>query len=371
MDWSPDILTREERVVLELRRLYEGYGYRRYRIEKFEPYDLYRENREFLNEDTAITFPDSQGRLMALKPDVTMSIVKSYEPGAVPTKCHYAESVFRRGREGDFREIRQIGLESLGGDALCAQAEVLWLALKSLAVFSADFILAVGHLGLLARAVAELPLTESVLNCIRQRNPHDLVRRVGEVRARPLIRLMQLPQEPKRALDAVRGIFEGRDTEGELEELEALCGALENSGLGDRIRLDFSVVQNLDYYNGLFFQGFLNGLPRPVLSGGRYDNLLDKLGKPSTAVGFAVYLADLETLLRSEPRPVDIALIAACPDLGVVLGQVEAWVRQGLSVRVCRTQAEAGGASAVWRIDASGEVHEERKGSDAAQEGQP
>ena len=47
------------------------------------------------------------------------------------------------------------------------------------------------------------------------------------------------------------------------------------------LRLDFAVVQGLDYYNGLFFQGFVNGLPRPVLSGGRYDNLLEKLGKPS------------------------------------------------------------------------------------------
>ena len=82
MDLSPDILTRGERAVLTLRQLYEGYGYRHYRIEKFESYDLYRENRNFLNEETAITFPDSRGRLMALKPDVTMSIVKSYEPSA-------------------------------------------------------------------------------------------------------------------------------------------------------------------------------------------------------------------------------------------------------------------------------------------------
>ena len=71
-----------------------------------------------------------------------MSIVKSYEPGAVPAKWHYAESVFRRGRDGDFREIRQIEIESLGGDPLYAQAEVLLLALRSLAVFSGDFVLA-------------------------------------------------------------------------------------------------------------------------------------------------------------------------------------------------------------------------------------
>lgn len=359
MDLFPDILTRGERAVLTLRQLYEGYGYRRYRIEKFEPYDLYRENRNFLNEETAITFPDSRGRLMALKPDVTMSIVKSYEPGAVPAKWHYAESVFRRGRGGDFREIRQIGIESLGGDPLYAQAEVLLLALRSLAVFSGDFVLALGHLGLLARSLEGVPLTEAVLNCVRHRNLHDLMRLIGEEQARPLTQLMRLPQEPDRALETIREVFPDRGAEEELSELETLCGILEASGLGGHLRLDFSVVQGLDYYNGLFFQGFVNGLPRPVLSGGRYDNLLEKLGKPSAAVGFAVYLAELDALFRDGPRPVDVALVNECPDLRAVLGRVEAWVREGLRVRVCRSRAEAGGAASVRRIDAAGEIREE------------
>ena len=366
MDLPTDILTREERAVLELRRIYELYGYRRCRIGKFEPYDLYRENKDFLSEETAITFPDARGRLMALKPDVTLSLVKGYEPGPVPTKWHYAESVFRRGREGDFREVRQVGLEYLGGAPLHAQAEVLRLALKSLAVLSDDFILALGHLGLLSRALGGTPLSDPILDCVRRKNPHDLTRLIGEDQACLLLRLMRLPSAPACALSTIREIFSGLDTGGELEEwdeLKTLCGVLGESGLGGRVRLDFSVVQGLGYYNGLFFQGFVNGLPRPVLSGGRYDNLLEKLGKPSTAVGFAVYLAELEPLLRDGPRPVDVALIDACSDLRAVFAQAEAWARQGLSVRVCRSRAEALGlgAAAVWRIDASGELQQEAR----------
>lgn len=365
MELPSDILTREERAVLELRRIYEGYGYRRCRIEKFEPYDLYRENREFLGiggDETAITFPDMRGRLMALKPDVTLSIVKSYEPGTVPAKWHYAESVFRRGREGDFREIRQIGLESLGGDPPLAQAEVLLLALRSLEVLSDDFILALGHLGLLLRALGVMPLSEPILDCVRRKSPHDLARLIGSERIGLMGRLMSLPSDLGRALDTVRDLFSGLAGGAleELDELKTLCGVLGGSGLGDRVRLDFSVVQGLGYYNGLFFQGFVNGLPRPVLNGGRYDNLLEKMGKSSTAVGFAVYLAELEPLLRDTPRPVDIALMDEGPDLGAVFAQAEAWVRQGLSVRVCRTRAEALGAASVWRIDASGTLREER-----------
>ena len=105
--------------------------------------------------------------------------------------CINRSSVFRRGRDGDFREIRQIGIESLGGNPLYAQAEVLLLALRSLAVFSGDFVLALGHLGLLARSLEGVPLTEAVLDCVHHRNLHDLVRLIGEERARSLARLMR------------------------------------------------------------------------------------------------------------------------------------------------------------------------------------
>ncbi len=80
---------------LKLSYLYERRGYSRYRMGKFEPYDFYMENKQFLKSEGIITFTDAEGRLMALKPDVTMSILKSVAPDSGPRKLYYNESVFR------------------------------------------------------------------------------------------------------------------------------------------------------------------------------------------------------------------------------------------------------------------------------------
>ena len=66
-----------EKVIFALRKLYDRYGYARYKMGKFEEYDLYARNKDFLISDSVITFTDINGKLMALKPDVTLSIVKN------------------------------------------------------------------------------------------------------------------------------------------------------------------------------------------------------------------------------------------------------------------------------------------------------
>ena len=76
MNFSEDILKYEERAVFALRQLYKSYGYRQFKMSKFEEYDLYSENKDFLVSDGVITFNDTDGKLLALKPDVTLSIIK-------------------------------------------------------------------------------------------------------------------------------------------------------------------------------------------------------------------------------------------------------------------------------------------------------
>ena len=67
------------------------------------------------------------------------------------------------------------------------------------------------------------------------------------------------------------------------------------------VNLDFSVVNDMDYYNGLVFRGFVEGIPAGILAGGRYDNLLLRMGKHGEAIGFAVYLDQLERNLATKP----------------------------------------------------------------------
>ena len=121
-------------------------------------------------------------------------------------------------------------------------------------------------------------------------------------------RVRQYFQSDKNHTPKVRAMVEHVDdfdivlVDGEMEALAgALCVLDDLSG----VRVDFSVVNDLDYYNGLVFQGYVKGIPRAVMSGGRYDNMMRRLNKPQNALGFALYLDELERALR-EVKPYDV-----------------------------------------------------------------
>ena len=145
------ILEFSEKVMYRLRNLYAGYGYRQYKMSKFEEYDFYVRNKDFLISDSIITFTDTNGKLMALKPDVTLSIVKNSSQDLQGVqKLYYNENVYRTSKDGTYQEMMQVGLECIGKvDSGCI-AEVLQLAAKSLRLISPDCILNISHLGVLA-----------------------------------------------------------------------------------------------------------------------------------------------------------------------------------------------------------------------------
>ena len=100
MELDLNMLRPQERISLRLRMLYEAEGFRQYRMGRFEEYGLYQENRRFLASDQVITFTDLDGRLLALKPDVTLSIAKNarIEDGGCG-RFYYLENVYRPSQE--------------------------------------------------------------------------------------------------------------------------------------------------------------------------------------------------------------------------------------------------------------------------------
>lgn len=94
----------------------------------------------------------------------------------------------------------------------------------------------------------------------------------------------------------------GKKTREAWEELSSLCTLLKANGLGDKVYLDFSVEGDMDYYSGLVFRGFLKNLAAGVLSGGQYDKMVEKMGKRCGAMGFAIYLNELERLGPARPQ---------------------------------------------------------------------
>jgi ATP phosphoribosyltransferase regulatory subunit len=89
-------------------------------------------------------------------------------------------------------------------------------------------------------------------------------------------------------------MIDGDKMSSALKDLREIANLIAAYGLSDRLYLDFSIVSDVNYYDGISFKGYINGIPESVLSGGRYDRMLKRLGKKMGAIGFAVYLDRLE-----------------------------------------------------------------------------
>lgn len=299
-------MTGEERLIFALRSLYERHGYKLYRMSKFEEYDLYAGNRGFLISDDVITFTDKSGRLLALKPDVTLSIVKNTRGTACGAeKLCYNENVYRAGKSGTFSEIMQTGLECIGEIDDGCVGEVLTLAAESLDLISHDFILEISHTGLLSAVKNSLGLAPelacAVMTRAEEKNVHEIrsiCARAGadESACENMCSLVSLYGKPSEVMDEIARIASETSSQAEFEELASAVKTLCSSPYANRVRIDFSVGGNVNYYNGIVFKGFVNGVPEGVLSGGRYDGLLKKLSRSGGAIGFAVYLNTLEHL---------------------------------------------------------------------------
>ena len=298
-----------------LEELSRKFGYAPYKMSRFEEYELYVRNKDFLQSDRVITFSGPDGRLLAMKPDVTLSIVKNAPetPGTV-RKVHYRENVYRQDRDaGNFREILQAGIECVGDVGAYEVAEVVHLAAQALASLGEGTILSLSHVGLIRWALEKSGLPEAsrkqALDCLGQKREQEL---------RSLCAEQGADAAPLLALLRARNI-------GELEPL-ADCGALEElreiTALLDekQVRLDFSLGNDMKYYSGLVFKGYVRGVPASVLSGGQYDRLLSHMGKKARAIGFAVYLDrlpeeddgwDVDTLLMTgDASPAEILAAA-------------------------------------------------------------
>lgn len=331
----------EERALLRLRQLYSSYGYEPFKMSKFEPYDLYLNHKEFLISEGAITFTDTDGTLMALKPDVTLSIVKNFRREQTPVqKVYYNENVYRiSGASRRYREIMQTGIECLGEVAMPELCEMVVLAAKSLQSISQNYVLDLSHLGIIAEILNPLSLSQEeraeALQMLGQKNLdalRQLLAPLGEA-ANPLMTLTALSGQLDEVLPALRPLCRTSRAEKAYEELQLLSSILKDEGLENQVRLDFSIVNDMNYYNGLVFRGYVAGIPTGVLSGGQYDQLMEKMGKDARGVGFAVYLDQLERLPTEEaPYDLDTVLLYSSDDAAASFRAAEALRKDGTQV---------------------------------------
>lgn len=354
------VLKEEEIVAGKLRSLYQKYGYLPYKMSKFEEYDLYARNKEFLDGARIVTFNDMDGKLLALKPDITLSIVKNDLDGGAKRKVYYSETVYRaQKKSGGFKELHQTGLECIGEIDLYDEYETLYLAAASLKEVSENFVLDISHRGILSAALKEVnadkQFSKQIMHLIAEKNTHGLTAfcETNSVKPDKFLALVNAYGTPKTALERLENVFESAEAKRAFSHLKTLCTLLENTEFKDKIRVDFSVVGSGNYYDGVVFSGFIDGIGEAVLSGGRYDRLLARMGKKSGAIGFAVYLDLLENLGKKR-RSADVDIVVLYDEnvaLEEVIKRVQALVAEGNTVSA---QKQKGALRAREVIDLRG-----------------
>ena len=341
MQIDPKILKTDERVAYSLRSIYRRFGYSQFKMSKFEEYALYIKNKDFLVSDGIISFTDTNGRLLALKPDVTLSIINnSKNKDSSIQKLYYDENVYRISKSSrSFKEIRQTGLECIGNVGFLEVCEVLTLAIKSLESISEKYVFELSHIGLLEAVLEQCGLEESskqILPLINSKNLDELKKVVADEQVfNTLAVFVNNFNCFECALSELEAICNSERAKGELEAFKAILSFLGDMGYKDNIKVDFSLANDMNYYCGVVFRGYIEGIPVGVLSGGQYDKLMRKMGRKSGAIGFAVYLDTLERY-NMEEKQYDVDTVLLCKgSISEALCKAQELSKDGSTVRIC------------------------------------
>ena len=304
MNFDSSLINYDEKFVYDLRAVYKKYGYSQFKMSKFEEYDFYAQNKDYLLSENIITFTDTNGKLMALKPDVTLSIIKNSsfnDSGLV--KVFYDENVYRVSKStGDFKEITQVGLECVGDIDTYNIFEVIMLAAKSLESITEDYIIDISNMDIIHGLIETFEIDEKgkklIIKAIKEKNIPEIEsvcknNNIPSDKYEKLKKLISLYGNLDDVLSQVKEIM-GSISSPSVDLLEKIVNLAKQSDISDKLRIDFSVISDSNYYNGFVFQGYIKGISSWILSGGQYDKLLKKMKIDGKAIGFAVYLDMLE-----------------------------------------------------------------------------
>lgn len=289
-------------------------GYMEVSSPTLEYYDLFSKDYLASNGDKMFKLIDTNGSILVLRPDCTVPIVRmistKMKDFVYPLKLCYVENVFRIDEEqaGKKREFRQAGVELFGVASYRADAEVIITAIESLKHLGLEnFQIDIGQIKLLKGILEPMEIAEEEKNSIvyhmENKNFIALDRLIEELPIEESIQtiLKELPRlfgEPREVLEQVKNLPLTITMIEAIEELEKVWKMIEGYGLGKYISLDLGMVTTLKYYSGVIFKGFTRDLGVVLLSGGRYDRLLEDFDIECPATGFAFVVNKITKALK-------------------------------------------------------------------------
>jgi len=297
--------------------VFDGWGYEEIAAPAVDYYALFERGMGHEEARRSFRFTDTDGRLLALRPDVTSAVARAaatlFAQASRPLRLCYAASVFRqrpRSHAEWKRQVRQLGCELIGAGGEEADLEVLLIAAEVLERLGLGYRITVNHAGVFNGLAAQLALAdaerESARGLIDTRDAAGLQSFLasrggdGAGEAVPLARELARLSGKREVLDEALALaFDDGRVAGALKALERTWQVIETIGLEESFEVDLGDVSGLDYYTGLVFRIYVEGAGARVGGGGRYDELTANFGAREPAVGFVLDLdAVSEVLLR-------------------------------------------------------------------------
>ncbi len=299
--------------------VFDGWCYEEIATPTVDYYALFERGMGHAEARRAFRFTDTDGRMLALRPDVTSSIARAaatlFADRARPLRLCYAASVFRqqpRSHAEWRRESKQLGCELIGAGGGAADMEVLVVAAEVLERLGLrrDSRITLNNVEVFNGVAEQLMLNserrEQMRRIIDARDASELQRFLstcGPASSNGPITNWQLPRlsGKREILDEARRVITNERSRAALDALEELWEAIEKLELADLFEIDLGDVAGLDYYTGLIFKIYLAGAGTRVGSGGRYDNLTANFGQGEPAIGFVLDLdAVTDVLMRKD-----------------------------------------------------------------------
>lgn len=314
-------MSKKDLVLLNIRKMYDSYGYKKISLPSFEEYDLYNENKDFIDRNV-LTVMSPNGKLLALRPDITLSVAKkvSKDQSLKYSKIYYQENTYNLTKYVGYEEDEQLGIELIGKESTFLDFEIINLAVKSLDIINKKSMIVLSHAGFISSIFEnfdlEYEIKEEILDCINRKNSHDIqkiLKRNEHISENVKKLIYKIPELSGNLENIEKELLKyeiNDNTKKILSELKQLNSLLMKFYKKSKIVFDFSVVKNLNYYNGIILQGYIEGFPNVILTGGRYDKLFEKFGVDTGAVGFAILTDGLKGYYKDTDKKDFEVLIA-------------------------------------------------------------
>ena len=301
----------EKRLGDRICALYEKRGYGCVVTSALEYYDVFNFDSQTIPEENMFKLTDKSGRLVVIRPDNTTPMARiaatRLKNAPRPLKLYYNQNVFRVSGDysGKRSEFAQTGVEIIGGASFKADLEAIVTALRTLREMGdfygggVNFKLELGHAHYCRALLDSFGLSdearETVTKYIGAKNSSslDMFGDDDEMKAvMEKVRAIPRLYGNKSVIDKARELCRGvSDAESALDYLENVYDILDSNGFSENISIDLATVNDMDYYTGIVFRGYLDYTGEAILGGGRYDNLMANFGENESATGFGVNLS--------------------------------------------------------------------------------